>query len=404
MRSLQKKNLLVLAVSIIGLVISFVSLWHRQGVLNGGLDAPSFCSVGQKFDCDTVALSPYAEFLGIPTASWAIAFYVVMLIASIFVFLRASQFGAFERSLTKGMLAMALFGIIPTAYLFWISYSALQTLCLLCIGNYVCNVALLFLTVGLSRDVSNLRTSPTDLSTTDTRGRMAPLAATFAVGIGLSLASGWILDRGSPVFNMSPELLSATALQDYASSPFKRINIGASASRGPETAPITVVEFSDFQCPVCARASATLPRVFKGYSDQVRVVFKHYPLDATCNSRIQGGRHPLACHAADLGVCVTKLKGGEGFFEYKTNAFKEQARLTRERLRALAIEVVTNEKDLDACLADPATRTQVMADIEEGHALGVDGTPTVFVNGRRFQMALIPRAMNALIEGLLQTR
>jgi len=148
------------------------------------------------------------------------------------------------------------------------------------------------------------------------------------------------------------------------------LNLGNAPVWGPADAPVTIVAFSDFQCPFCARSVATLHQIRSAYPDSVRIAFKNFPLNIHRDA-------PLAAQAGLAAAAQNK------FWEMHDRLFANQKTLKREDLpqiaRAAGLDVQRFESDLDS----GKFRTAVESDITEGQSLGVDGTPVFFVNGRR---------------------
>jgi len=174
-----------------------------------------------------------------------------------------------------------------------------------------------------------------------------------------------------------------------ASGPAQQINLANTAARGPATAPVTLVEFSDFKCPFCARAAPIARQLVAAYPTQVRFAFKHYPLPMHQES-------PLA-HEAVLAA------GDQGkFWDMHDALFAGQDKLAREDLIAkakqLGLDVPRFTKDLDSHRFKP----QVDADRQEGNRLGVDGTPFFFINGHAISGALELPTFKKLIDAALK--
>jgi protein-disulfide isomerase len=148
-----------------------------------------------------------------------------------------------------------------------------------------------------------------------------------------------------------------------------RIAVAADGpSRGPEGAPVTIVEFSDYQCPYCKRAEPTLDQVLKRYPEQVRLVYRHFPLDG----------HEQARPAAEAAACA----GDQGkFWEYHALVFQSSPQLAAENLRELAEKAKLDVAAFDACVAAKTHAAKVEADLDAGREAGVSGTPAFFVNG-----------------------
>jgi protein-disulfide isomerase len=140
-------------------------------------------------------------------------------------------------------------------------------------------------------------------------------------------------------------------------------------ARGPETAPVTIVEFSDFQCPFCSRVVPTLEQVRAKYGDRVRLVFRQFPL----------GIHPNAQKAAEAALCA---KDQGKFWEMHDAMFKDQQGLAVDGLKAKAAAVGLKADEFNACLDSGKKADEVKRDMEAGTQAGVNGTPAMFINGR----------------------
>lgn len=141
-------------------------------------------------------------------------------------------------------------------------------------------------------------------------------------------------------------------------------------SRGPADAPVTVVEFSDFQCPYCARVAPLLRDVVDMYGGRVRLVYRQLPL-----TRI----HPLAQGAAEAALCADEQ--GK-FWELHDRMFAAQRALDPTSLAMSARAVGIDGGAFDTCVASRRHQERVAADVREAEALDVGGTPAVFINGR----------------------
>lgn len=139
--------------------------------------------------------------------------------------------------------------------------------------------------------------------------------------------------------------------------------------RGEPMAKISIVEFSDFECPHCGAAHPVLTRVLGEFSGKVNLAFKHFPLDS----------HKNAAPAARAAVAA-QAQGK--FWEMADALFENQRALTPEKIRALAKEIGLDMAKFDAAIAADAARERVEGDKREGAKLGIQGTPTFYINGR----------------------
>lgn len=141
-------------------------------------------------------------------------------------------------------------------------------------------------------------------------------------------------------------------------------------SRGPADAPVTIVEFSDFHCPFCRRVQPTLEQVLAKYPSQVRLVYKHFPLDSL---------HPQARRAAEASWCAQQQ--GK-FWPYHDRLYQAGTDASAGTLDRLAAEVGLDGQSFEQCLAGGQAAAAVQAHVAEGAKYGVTGTPGFFINGR----------------------
>jgi protein-disulfide isomerase len=146
-------------------------------------------------------------------------------------------------------------------------------------------------------------------------------------------------------------------------------------SRGPADAPVTVVEFSDLQCPHCKEAQPTIDKLMSEEKN-VRLVFQNFPLAS----------HDWAAKAAYYGDCIGRTSP-DAFWKYVASVYDAQKDITAsnadEKLTAIADQAGAKGADTAVCAAKPETATRVQHSISLGAALDVTGTPTLFVNGRK---------------------
>lgn len=143
---------------------------------------------------------------------------------------------------------------------------------------------------------------------------------------------------------------------------------GQGPSKGPSDAKVTIVEYADFECPYCSRASRMVLALQKKYSSDVRVVFRHFPLSF----------HPNAMPAAIATRCAQQQ--GK-FWEMHDKMFEHGAKLSATVIESSAKELGLNGEKFASCQKDPAQQAAVEAEMEAGSAFGVEGTPAFFVNG-----------------------
>ena len=152
-------------------------------------------------------------------------------------------------------------------------------------------------------------------------------------------------------------------------APVINVSLGTGASRGDVNSPVTMVEFTDFQCSACGGMYPIVEEVLKSYGPRVHFVIRNFPLTTL---------HPNAYNAAQAAEAA-KAQGK--FWEYIDVLFKNQTTLDRDNLKKYATQVGLDRKQFDADLDSGKYEPVVRHDIEEGEAYGVEATPTFFING-----------------------
>lgn len=149
--------------------------------------------------------------------------------------------------------------------------------------------------------------------------------------------------------------------------------VGNSPVKGPEDAPITIVEFSDYQCPFCSRSEPLVHEALAAYPKQARLIFKHFPLTSI---------HPQALPAA-LAAAAAQKQGK--FWEMHEKLFANQRALAPEQLKQYAQEIGLNVAQFEADVQSEEIKKAVQEDVQLAQRAGVRGTPTIFVNGKILQ-------------------
>lgn len=139
--------------------------------------------------------------------------------------------------------------------------------------------------------------------------------------------------------------------------------------KGNPQAKVTIVEFSDFQCPFCGFVEPTLGKIFETYPDKVKLVYKNYPLPS----------HENAENAALAALCA---KEQDKYWEYHDKLFENQESLKESDLKKYAADLGLKTEDFNSCLESKKYKSQIETDVMEANKVGVRGTPAFFINGR----------------------
>jgi protein-disulfide isomerase len=170
-----------------------------------------------------------------------------------------------------------------------------------------------------------------------------------------------------------------------AEPPVQKIDVGNSPAKGPKNAPVTIVAFSDFQCPFCSRVVPTLKQVEEQYAGKVRIAFKHQPLSF----------HPNAKPAAMASMAAHEQ--GK-FWEFHDKLFANQSALDRGTFERYAQELGLDMNKFKAALDNNKFEAAIAADVAEAARVGANGTPTFLINGRTFVGAQPLEAFKRVID------
>jgi len=149
-----------------------------------------------------------------------------------------------------------------------------------------------------------------------------------------------------------------------------KIETAGFPSKGPATAPVTIVEFSDFECPYCGGLFPTLKQVEKNYAEKIRIVYRQFPL---------ANIHPHAEKAAEASLCAYEQ---QHFWEFHDSMFGNQRELSIADLKQRAVNLKLDPAKFNECLDSGRQVAAIQSDIQEGARVGVTGTPALFINGR----------------------
>ena len=189
---------------------------------------------------------------------------------------------------------------------------------------------------------------------------------------------------------------------DVSQDLMSKIDVQGRPLRGNAAAKVTIINFDDFQCPFCSRMHATLfPDLLQKYGSQVKIIYKDYPLVEI---------HPWAIHAAIAANCLA-AQNNDAYWEFADYIHEKQRQVSGQNpaeaisnLDRIAADVAgkrhLDSQKVNACVA-ANDETAVRASMAEADKLGVDSTPTMFVNGERISGALPPDAMRAIIDRAL---
>ena len=160
--------------------------------------------------------------------------------------------------------------------------------------------------------------------------------------------------------------------------------------RGDANAPVTIMTFSDYQCPYCIRSEPVLSEVLARYPEQVRLVHRHFPLDSI---------HPFSRKAAEAAMCADEQ--GK-FWEFHDAIFARRGKLEADSFTLIGTELELDGEALGACITERRYAEFVQQDLDAGRAAGVTGTPAFFINGIALKGARDVDSLSRVVDSELQ--
>ncbi len=400
----SKKPLVALIlITLIGMTAAILMTRLHYDVAKRGFDERSYCHVSDLIDCDSAVASRYSEILTpfgrLLTSEIGLIYYVLILAGVLYAWFSSNP------ATLSFLFLSSILAVLQSIGMAYVSVAELGILCLMCLTTYVANL-LLFLIFPKAlriryRDipgfVGRYVVSVFRKGTDTLRPRLLlHLSLTVVV-----FASGIVFFRGlNPAIHKVQAGISDEIYLKlfYAQTPHD-INLAGRPTWGNPDAKITIVTFSDFQCPFCRREAFTVKPYLKEFEKNVRVVFANYPLDSSCNPVLKQPMHPVSCMAAKAAICAHRQNR---FWEMHDLIFTNQKKLSPTLIERLSGEVGLDQNTFQACLASEDTATYLKEDVDAGNALEVHGTPSVFLNGRPVRDWLNPERFRLLIRSELQ--
>ena len=171
------------------------------------------------------------------------------------------------------------------------------------------------------------------------------------------------------------------------------VTVGNAPVRGPKNAPVTIVEWSDFQCPFCGRVEPTLKQIMDEYKGKVRIVWKNQPLSF----------HPNAMPAAEAAMAAYE-QGNDKFWAMHDKLFEKQTQLSPDYYEQVAREVGLDVGRWKKAVESHDASSIIQSDMNAGSAVGANGTPTFFINGRKLVGAMPFESFKQVIDAELASK
>ena len=379
---------LLVAFAALGLLASAAATWvHYHLLVNP--DYTSFCDVNATVSCKQAYLSRYGSLGGVPVAVGGLIFFTFVLL----LMWAGRKGNKVADSAPAYIFAASTLALAVVLYLAYASFFVLKEVCPICVTTYVAVIGVFIVSGGMSaaplsslpgrafRDMRVLVGTPLALV----------IALLFVGGAGSAIA---YFPHLQPANVPTPApIVALTADQRSEFEKWWEVQTRVQVPYSNDGAKVLVVKFNDYQCPPCKNTYYNYEPILSKYKPtDVKYLMKHYPLNPVCNASVPTLVHVAACDAAAAAVMA---KSRETFDTLTAWFFAHQEELSPATVRSAAKEV-GSITDFDA--EYPKAIEEVKADAAVGGKLGVESTPTFFINGVKLKGGLPPQYFEAAIE------
>jgi uncharacterized membrane protein/predicted DsbA family dithiol-disulfide isomerase len=343
----------------------------------------SVCAVNEQINCETVAQSPFSVFAGVPVSVLAIFAYTVIAILAASGLSRKRLHPAWPNGVLFWAYVVA-FGV--SALLGYISWKLIDSICVFCLTLYLINIAL-FVSGIVSFAYS--KANPvlcllTDLKALFTRHLLAISLIIISCGTITALVVFIPPYWRHPGWSDLPKLPTG---QDEQGCHW----IGA------ENPLITVVEFSDYQCPYCRQAHKQMRMQAAKHPDTVRLIHNHFPLDQACNDDVKRSFHDRACEFSKAAECAAEQ---DMFWPMNDALFsiQESVRSDNVDIERIAVQLGLDRSAFKECMSEDGISECIQKDLHKARQLKVKGTPTFFIRSQPYPGGIPSGVLEKAIE------
>lgn len=399
-------------VAIVGLSLCIALIQEFFG--SAGAFVESLCSTtGDGDSCSKVAKSAWSGFRGlpvlgdVPVAHIGFTFYGFCGFL-FFAILRAEE--EEKKGFVNLLFAVSLLGIVIDVILLIISVSQIGTVCVLCALTYVVTIGIFVLAYLQAKSYSGEEGIMSQVKLTVGKN-IATNFLNYTIVVLLFFAGGIACARLSTPNKTSNEpdpesnkIYLQTKIEAFEKRPAVKIDLSQSPGVGSPNAKITIVKYADFNCGHCMHTSHIISQLLADFPNDIKVYYKNFPLDGTCNPLVQR-KDPSAssCIAASAALCANK----QGKFkEVYTGLYADNengVRHTISSVKEIANKAGANMQQLQACMGSTEIQNFILAEVKEGEVLNIQSTPSLYINNKPLDPGTPnPNFLKALVEHLLK--
>lgn len=368
----MKKKITIASIAVVGIIttIKLAVIYYNANFNPYALS--SFCSVNDFIDCDGIARTPEAQFLGIPLAYWGMFYYAfvfLMLFAQKLKNVKLFKFMEVFKNPMDYIASLGLFAFCVSMILLCLSLFDIKKLCVLCAFTYILNLAIGCVATDFKNGgfIHSVKQSINDfLDAIKIKKYLIALIAVLAVAVGF-------LTYTRVTFKFAPQVKRQMEFKEFK---HKKNQYAVKGNLlGDENAKTIVYVYSDYQCPICPVHNVMVHKLAKEMKN-IKIVHKNLPLDTSCNAYLQSPFHQGSCIDAQYVIAAEK----QGKLWDMNEILFEKKPQTEDEILKLVENKGFNLEKLQEDANSLETMNQIKDEIDFAYKHGINGTPSTMIN------------------------
>ena len=371
---INKRKLFIQILSVIGFALSVKLAMIYYSANYDKYALSSFCAINDFIDCDGAARTNVAQVFGIPLAYWGMLLYIITFFLTIVEKLKNVKFLKFLEVFKNPMAYITVIGtfaFIVSMTLAGISIWKIKKLCILCVITYFIDLLIALISaINWKEYFVSFKTTVLDFL-----DGIKSYPKTFVVLLILSVS---FLTYSEMTYCFIPHMQRAREIKKFIELKENPYRVNGNVL-GAENGTVVVELFSDYGCPICSVHNIILHKVVQEYSN-VKVVHYNIPFDNECNTGLSFTMHPGACYMAKAAIAA----GEQGNYWGMSSLLYENHPQNDEEIIPLIAKLGLDKEKFLKDMKSKSINNKLNEDLDKSQELGIDATPTMFVNGDKF--------------------
>lgn len=371
----MKKSIIIAVIAIIGIIttIKLAVIYYNANFNPYALS--SFCSINDFIDCDGIAQTSEAQFLGIPLAYWGLFFYAFvfwMLFAKKLKNYKLFKFMEVFKNPFDYLASLGLFAFIVSMILLCLSLFEIKKLCVLCAFTYLLNLLIGCVATDFKNGgfVHSIKQSVLDFLDAI---KIRKYLVAFVI---VMLAAAGFLTYTRVSFVFAPQVKNQLEFREFTKAKHNKYAVKGNIL-GDKDAKILIYVYSDYQCPICPAQNIMMHKLVKEMKG-VQIIHRNLPLDTDCNAYLQAPFHQGSCIDAKYAIAAEK----QGKFWEMNNILFEKKPQTEEAILELVKDMDFDIEKLKEDANSPETSKEIKKQIDYAYSNGINGTPSTVIDGK----------------------